>query len=88
MDVQYIVKVLVLIDMIYLHRFIYAIIAVPLLLISWIIMLVTFIITTPFYAIIYYVKYGSLVSDKQVEKWCEFPTYPIFKFLELIKPNN
>ena len=74
--------------MIYLHRFIYLIVFIPLVILAAIIYLITFVVTTPFYAIIYYVKYGSLVSDKQVEKLCEFPTYPIFKFLELIKPND
>ena len=74
--------------MIYLHRFIYAVVSIPLMVIAFIIMLITFIIITPFYALIYYIAWGELVSDIQISKLSELSAYPIFKFLELIKPNN
>lgn len=74
--------------MIYLHRFIYAVISIPLMVIAFIIMLITFIIVTPFYALIYYIAWGELVSDNQISKLSELSAYPIFKFLEFIHPND
>ena len=74
--------------MIYLHRFIYAIIFIPLVILAGIIWLITFVVATPFYAIAYYIAFGNLVNDKQLEKLYTLITNPIFKFLKLIKPND
>ena len=54
--------------MIYLHRFIYAIIFIPLVILSAIIWLITFVVATPFYAIAYYIAFGNLINDKQSRK--------------------
>jgi hypothetical protein len=73
--------------MIYIHRFIYVIIFPLLAVIAAIIWLIVFVVATPFYAIIYYILYGKLVTDRQVENMCNCSIYPIFKFLKLIEPK-
>lgn len=74
--------------MIYIYRFIYAIIFPLMAGIAMIIGILSFLVITPFYALIYYIVYGKLIMDIQVENMCNYITYPIFKFLEFIKPNE
>lgn len=74
--------------MIYIHRFIYAIIFPLMAGIAAVIGILSSIVITPFYALIYYIVYGKLIMDIQIENMCYYITYPIFKFLEFIKPNE
>lgn len=73
--------------MIYIQRFIYVIIFPLFAVIAAIIWLIVFVVATPFYAIIYYILYGKLVTDRQVENMSNCSIYPIFKFLKLIEPK-
>lgn len=73
--------------MIYIHRFIYVILFPLFAVIAAIIWLIVFVVATPFYTIIYYILYGKLVTDRQVENMSNCSIYPIFKFLKLIEPK-
>lgn len=73
--------------MIYIHRFIYVILFPLFAVIAAIIWLIVFVVATPFYAIIYYILYGKLVTDRQVENMSNCSICPIFKFLKLIEPK-
>ena len=72
--------------MIYLHRLIYAILFPIFGLLALVIMIMTLILASPFYLFIYYIKHGYPPEEIQVENFCQYPAYPIFKFLHFIEP--
>ena len=74
--------------MIYLHRFIYLIAFIICIPFAAFIGISAFVLVIPLYAIAYYIVFGNSINEEQVEKMVNCILHPIFKFLELIKPNK
>ena len=46
-----------------------------------------FVIFTPFYGVAYFVRYGTFVSEDQVENMCRYIPDKIFSLLDYIEPK-
>ena len=74
--------------MIYLHRFLFVILFLFISVIGVFITLAMYVFITPFYALSYYIKYGCVASNRQVDKLCLMPINLLFKLLAYLKPKK